>query len=61
MAEPQLEPGADVEQISNFLKYMAKNIKLDSIKPAADAHYLESPKAKTRFYPVRRKLDILDP
>lgn len=41
---------------------MATNIKLDSITPAAtNGHGLDSRKAKTRFQPVRRKLDILDP
>jgi hypothetical protein len=47
-------------QITNFLKYMAKNIKLESIGLATNGHHLDAPKAKTRFYPVRRKLDILN-
>jgi len=39
---------------------MATNIKLDSIKQDINDHQLDGPKAKTRFDPVRRKLDILD-
>jgi hypothetical protein len=49
------------EQIANFLKYMATKINLDSIKPAANGHKLDGPKAKTLFEPLRRKLTILDP
>lgn len=46
--------------ISNFLKYMVSEINLDSIKPKADSHAIEGPLGQTRFYPVRRRLDILD-
>ncbi|KAB5563173.1 Alpha/Beta hydrolase protein [Coniochaeta sp. 2T2.1] len=46
--------------ITNFLKYMVSNIKLDSIQPATNGHKLHGPKAKTLFEPVRRKLTILD-
>lgn len=51
---------ANCKQISNFLKYMVSEINLDSIKPKADSHAIEGPLGQTRFYPVRRRLDILD-
>jgi hypothetical protein len=47
-------------QISNFLKYMASNIKLESVQPAVNGHTKNEIRAKTRFYPVRRNLEILD-
>lgn len=50
----------NVAQISNFLKYMASNINLESVQPAVNGHTTNDIKAKTRFYPVRRKLDIIE-
>jgi hypothetical protein len=47
--------------ISNFLKYMAKNINLDSVQPVQKNGNMENDiKAKTRFHPVRRRLDIIE-
>ncbi|KAH8908868.1 AB-hydrolase YheT [Coniochaeta sp. PMI_546] len=46
--------------ISNFLKHMASDIKLNFITPTSNGYTQHGPKAQTRFEPVRRKLDILD-
>jgi hypothetical protein len=48
-------------QISNFLKYMAKNINLESVQPVQKNGNMENDiKARTRFNPVRRRLDIIE-
>lgn len=39
---------------------MATNIKLDAIKPDITGYSIDGLKANTRFYPVQRKLQILD-
>lgn len=51
---------ADTGQISNFLKYMATNIKLDSVAPMMNGKTTESRAATTLFDPVQRRLHILD-
>lgn len=46
--------------VSNFLKYMATNIKLDYIEPTMNGKATDDLKAKTHYDPVGRKLHILD-